>query len=167
MTKFTQTYSTDLKYTEWQQIMDFFQALKEAGCPNWGKWQILNAIFYVNRIGCQWRNLPINFLLRQTVHFYYWSWKKAGLWERINQKLVQKVWKKAERNEQASAGVVDSRSVKTSEGEEERVVDVYKQTSGRKRHLIGGCLGLGFAGRGTQRQHSGWSWMPPDLAKIV
>jgi hypothetical protein len=89
------------------------------------------------------------------------------LWERINQKLVQKVWKKAERNEQASAAVVDSRSVKTSEGEEERVVDVYNQTSGRKRHLIGGCLGLGFAGRGTQRQHSGWSWMPPDLAKIV
>ncbi len=142
MTKFAQTYSTDLKYTEWQQIMGFFPSYERGRPAKWEKWQILNAIFYVNRTGCQWRNLPINFPPWRTVHFYYWSWKKAGLWERINGVLVKKVRKQAGRNEQPSAAVLDSQSVKTSEGGEARGVDVHKQTPGRKRHLVVDVLGL-------------------------
>jgi putative transposase len=38
--------------------------------------------------------------------------------------------------------VIDSQSVKTSEGGEERGVDVHKQTPGRKRHLVVDVLGL-------------------------
>jgi hypothetical protein len=40
MTKFNQTYSTDLKYTEWQQISEFFPTFEMGRPPKWEKWQV-------------------------------------------------------------------------------------------------------------------------------
>lgn len=55
---------------------------------------------------------------------------------------MRRVRRQAGREPEPSAAVLDSQSVKTSEGGEARGVDVHKQTPGRKRHILVDTLGL-------------------------
>lgn len=142
MTKFTQTYPTDLKYNEWLLIEQFFAPCLRGRPRKWAMWLIVNAILYVVRTGCQWRMLPKEFPPWQTVYRYYWRWTRNGLWPQINARLVCHVRQKQGHDAKPSAAILDSQSVKTSEGGEARGVDVHKQTPGRKRHIVVDTLGL-------------------------
>ncbi len=142
MTKLTQTYPTDLKYSEWLLIAQFFPVYSRGRPRKWELCLIINAILYVTRTGCQWRMLPKDLPPWQTVYGYFWRWTKSGLWANINAALVRTVRKQQGREPQPSAAILDSQSVKTSEGGEARGIDVYKQTPGRKRHLVVDTLGM-------------------------
>jgi putative transposase len=128
--------------TEWLLIMELFPPSARGRPCKWARWQIINAIFYVTRTACQWRMLPKDLPPWQTVYGYFRRWTQQGVWERVNAALVETVRTQAGRQAKPSAAVLDSQSVKTSEGEEERGVDVYKQTPGRKRHILVDTLGL-------------------------
>jgi transposase len=77
--------------------------------------EIINAIFYVLRTGCQWRLLPHDLPPWLTVYSYFRAWRRDGTWQRIHDRLRRQVRRAAGRHPEASAAILDSQSVKTTE----------------------------------------------------
>ena len=76
---------------------------------------MLNAIFYVVKTGCQWRELPHDFPAWKGVYGQFLRWKHKGLFEKIHDSLRRSLRVALGRNEDASVGIADSQSVKTTE----------------------------------------------------
>jgi putative transposase len=137
------TYTTDLTDQEWDLIEPQLPGPKHLGRKiEYTRREILNAIFYLNRNGCAWRDLPGDLPPYGTVSHYYHAWRKSGLWEQINEVLRTKLREAEGRNPQPSAGVIDSQSVKTTDIASERGYDAGKKVKGHKRHILVDTLGL-------------------------
>lgn len=76
--------------------------------------RVVDALLYVVKTGCQWRQLPSNFPPWKTVHEHFRSWRDSGLWERVGQTLREQGRKAGGRNAMPSVAIIDSQSAKTA-----------------------------------------------------
>lgn len=141
-------YASDTTAKEWMTLRPLLPKRSHIGRPS--KWDvriIMDAILYMLATGCQWRALPKDFPPFTTVQYYFYNWRDAKVWQRINRLLVERTRRAAGRKRRPSAGIIDSQTVKTTESGGPCGFDAGKKIKGRKRHIVTDTQGSLLAGQ--------------------
>jgi putative transposase len=136
-------YSTDLTDEQWELIEPFMPApCKRGRKREVGMREVMNAMLYISRTGCQWRNLPHDLPHKNTVWYYFARFKKAGTLPLIVDALRRDVRVEAGREAEPKTAAIDSQTVPTHHQGQDSGVDGGKNVKGRKRHIVVCSMGL-------------------------
>ena len=134
-------YPSDVTDAEWliiERVMEEVEPYKTGRPLGTDLRRIWNAIFYIDRTGCQWAYLPNDFPPPTTINYHYMKWIRNGTYKKVNDALRKRIRKEEGRDEEPSAGIIDSQSVKGTpeSGHECSGIDGGKLVKGRKRHIL-------------------------------
>lgn len=139
----TQSYPSDLTDEQWALLEPHLPAPPGGGRPvKTDLRDVIDAIFYILRTGCQWRYLPKDFPPKSTVWRYFNQWRHDGTLDSIHDRLRRKVRAAEKPYAPRTTASADSQSVDTTSGGEQRGRDNAKNVDGRKRHIVVDSLGL-------------------------
>jgi len=128
-------YPTDISDQEWKLIEPLLPGVARTGRPRKAELrQVINALRYLVRSGCEWRMLPHDFPPYQTVYYWFRRLIRRFLFRTIHDLALMLDRMCEQREVVPSAGIVDSQSVEAP-GARERGYDAHKKISGRKRHI--------------------------------
>ena len=136
-------YYSDLSDDEWSLIEPFVKQRPGPGRKRTvDTREIVNALCYMTRTGCQWRFLPHDFPAWEQVSYYYYQWIEDGTLEQVNDALREDLRIALGKEPDPSVAIMDSQSVKTAGPGAGRGFNGAKQIKGRRRHCLVDTLGL-------------------------
>src|SRR4051794_19184616 len=139
----THDYPSDLTDAQWSLIEPHLPPEPGGGRPRKTDMRdVLDAILYILRTGCQWRYLPGDLPPKSTVWRYFDRWRKGGTLGTLHDLLRKKARTREKPYHPRTSASVDSQSVDTTSGGEQRGRDNHKNVDGRKRHIVVDSMGL-------------------------
>ncbi|MFG2570992.1 IS5 family transposase [Streptomyces sp. NPDC048567] len=143
-------YPSDLTDEQWELVEPVITAWKArhpSVSGHQGKYamrEIVNAILYQNRTGCQWEFLPHDMPPPGAVKYYFYLWRDEGTDQDVHDLLRWQLRKKRKRLADPSLVVLDTQSIHASVGVPATTTgrDAAKRVPGRKRCLAVDVLGL-------------------------
>src|SRR3954454_18353178 len=138
----THHYPSDVTDEQWAPVEPHIPVYPGGRPRKTNLRDVLDAILYVLRTGCQWRYLPKDFPPKSTVWRYFDEWRHNGTLDTIHDALRRKVRAAEKPYAPRTTASVDSQSVDTTSGGEHRGRDNAKNVDGRKRHIVVDSLGL-------------------------
>jgi putative transposase len=112
-------YPSDVSDREWAIFQPLLPQEYEPG-PLTGRSrlhayrEVVNSIFYISRGDCAWRMMPYDLPHWSTCYHYFRKWRMDGTLERVHDSLRRQERERKGHKPEASAGILDSQSVKTS-----------------------------------------------------
>ena len=111
-------YASDLTDAQWARLEPLLKEVQgqrhAGGRPRKHELRrVVDAVLYVVKTGCQWRQLPENFPPWKTVHEQFRGWRKSKVWEHVGKTLREEGRLARGRKATPTVAIVDSQSVKT------------------------------------------------------
>jgi putative transposase len=140
-------YPSDITDDEWRRVYPLISGERETkrGRPAMSEIEcreVVNALFFLARTGCQWAYLPHEYPEPNFVYQWFRKWGDRGLLAKINHALRRKIRVEMGREEEPWLGIIDSQTAKCTEMSGVRGYDGGKKIKGVKRHIVVDSLGL-------------------------
>ena len=109
-------YPSSLTDYEWEALEPLVERQGGRGRPSdHDRRMMWDAVFYLVRSGASWRMLPADYPSYKAVFAFFARARDSGMLDRVYERLHSLWRERAQREPQASAGAIDSQSVKTTE----------------------------------------------------
>ena len=81
-------YPSSFTDREWALLAPLLPASSKLGRPpRYPRRRVLEGILYIVRGGCGWRMLPHDLPPWRLCYYYFMTWRKEGLWQKIHDRL--------------------------------------------------------------------------------
>ena len=124
MTTARTPYPTDVSDEEWpiwERYIPPFQVHPNFPEPKYAPREVLNAVFYRERTGCQWRCLPHEFPPWELVYYHYRNWIRREVFARAQAELRRLERERQGRSAEPTLGVVESLRARKTPDELDRI----------------------------------------------